>query len=199
MIPPLALTSNRPVWFCDVDGVINALNPDDHPKVSWKTSKVAVEDSHLGIDGTYPIVWDANVVDFINRMSEKVEFVWLTSWGHTADMYLPPLTGLRGEWADGFSYVGLIPHRYDFIPVWQQKLNAIESLLSEPDQSHHGKYYQRPVIWTDDELTPEVIQGITRITGEKKSLLLRPEEGRGLSPRDCQLIEAFVSRHTEQQ
>lgn len=179
----------KPVWFCDIDGVINALNHRRYLNVDWVKSEVVHAGTGLGIDGTYPLAWDPKVIDFINRMSEKVEFVWLTSWAHVADMSLPPLTGLHGGWANGFEYVNLIPLRHDVTSVWHKKFETVQRTVFD----RRGQFFGRPFIWTDDHMSYEVPAKIENFDYVDRSLLVKPTASRGLDEWDLERIEGFVN------
>lgn len=216
--------SNKPVWFCDIDGVINRLspnpiNPQDtlpsstntHHGVTghlslpspsqanfhWNEAMAYVRDSGIGIDGDYKIRWATEVVDFINRISHQVEFIWLTSWGHMAEKTLVPLIGLNGGWTEGFQLANRIPERHGFQTVFSQKILTVEELTTPTripftEEKKPALYTGRPIIWTDDHLSAMIAQKTEATI--PNSLVITPWSSQGLTQNDLNLIEEFVAK-----
>jgi len=124
------MSPDIPIWFLDIDGVLNTLPPifQDKPH---EFSTVIFEDLRIS--------WRPKVIDFVNRVHrEKLsEIHWLTMWGETAQTEFAPLVGL-----DHFNYA------YDPLgdfgtPEYWWKISAIKQV------TNGGR---RKFIFTDDDL-----------------------------------------------
>lgn len=173
----------KPVWFIDVDGVINALpKPAQiiHETVydSWQHTQVL----------TYNILYSPELIANINRLSEMADIIWLTTWNGHAPTLLAPALGLHDF---GFAKAEGTNSSFDLTgqePTTRWwKLNAI---------LEHLYHDQRPFIWTDDDISLEVrhaIQGRASFEGVE-NLLITPNSNIGLTTRDTNLIESFIHR-----
>lgn len=173
----------NPVWFVDVDGVINALvDYVNKPHLSvysdWET---------ISVNG-YTIVFSPTLVESINTLSEAVDIVFLTTWAEAAVKDLAPALGLnikhflRSEGSNSsFEYQGNDPAKR-----WW-KLNSILDHINND---------QRPFIWTDDDMHNDVqraIFGRAAFEGVD-NLLIAPNSKTGLTPQHMGMIETFTSR-----
>lgn len=137
--------SSRPLWFLDIDGVINSWDPPKahmiHSFGEYKRYNLKLEDGNV-----YPLWWNQNVIDFINDINRSglAEVVWLTTWVHEAQTAFAPLVGLDHfpaiEDMDGT----LLNWSMDW---W--KWRRVRDFLGDNEEN-------RAVVWTDDELSRQV-------------------------------------------
>ena len=153
MTPPLVLL--------DVDGVLNALDPEhgsEGGRTDWKHGSAMA-------DGTrWPITWSPTAVQRLAAWHRegRIELQWLTTWGHDANAELRGLLDLpqlvvagtyQDEDADGAatatetqSHAAAAPSAPDPLSGHWWKYDVVRRVLNEqPD---------RQVIWVDDELQP---------------------------------------------
>lgn len=175
----------KPVWFLDVDGVINAVSKIENVHYSqfstWEEKMV----------NGYKIRYSPEVVDFINRMSERVEVRWLTTWRDKAvDMLAPalginvfPFDNAEGRWSPYGNFNG---HNYLPENRWW-KLNVILKHIEDGGENF---------IWSDDDLYPHVRNYVRKIADKEgmESLFVTPEIKYGLNVQNLQRIENFVSQ-----
>jgi hypothetical protein len=173
----------KPVWFVDVDGVINVL-VDENKRLhlssyaDWETTVV----------NGYPIVFSPTLVKSINDLSETIDIVFFTTWAEKAVTDLAPALGLNIDnflRSDGSN--SSFEHQGNDATKRWWKLNGI---LDHINNDH------RPFIWTDDDLSNEVqraIRGRAAFEGVD-SLLITPNSKVGLTKQHMETIEAFTSR-----
>lgn len=157
----------RPLWFLDIDGVVNALRPRDG--LSATKARTSGE--------TWPIHWSAEVVQLINtcHRSGLAEVRWLTTWEQDAHLSLAPAVGL-----DAFSSydIPLDSPRHDW---W--KADVVADVIGAE---------RRPFVWTDDDLAVEdVAEMIDRL--EVDHLLVAPDPDLGLTSADLRTVVNFLS------
>ena len=155
-----------PIWFLDVDGVVNAAGvdlPDHLIRTEAKTAGT-----------TWPIHYSPEVVEFINTVHRNrlAEIRWLTTWGPDARTSLAPAVGL-----DEFAAYEM----YDSDDWWKAEIVA-GSLADE----------ERPVIWTDDDITEDDI-AYFRDSAGVSTLVLAPVTTMGLTPADLRRITEFLA------
>lgn len=175
--------ANRPVWFLDIDGVINAVSKIENSHYSRFNEWHEVE-----VNG-YKIRYATDVIDFINRMSERVEIRFLTTWKDKAVEMLAPAVGLNvfpyddsiGTWGANGSFGG--SHEDPANRWW--KLNVIMKHI-EKSEDHF--------IWTDDDMTTHVRNYARRMADFEglETCLLTPYISFGLEPWHLERIEKFV-------
>jgi hypothetical protein len=173
----------KPVWFVDVDGVINVLvdyvnKPHLDSCSDWET---------IDVNG-YTIVFSPTLVESVNALSETIDIVFLTTWVESAVNNLAPALGLniknflRSDGSNSsFEYQG-----NDASKRWW-KLNGI---LDHINNDH------RPFVWVDDDMSNEVkraILGRAAFEGVE-NLLITPNSKIGLTEQHIGIIEAFTSR-----
>lgn len=183
------MVEEKPVWFLDVDGVINGWQK--HPRLwqhaEWANTPVTITSGdHAGM--TYQIWFTPVLVDFINEMSEKVDIVWLTSWLDAANVDLAPKIGITHEFPEGFALAGVAPQRVGFQTLWNAKTQVV-SKLTQKVSGEEGLFFGRKVIWTDDELNKATRVACKEILPEG-SVFIAPHESVGLSPEHLDKIRA---------
>lgn len=155
-----------PIWFLDIDGVVNAAGPDlpDH----------LVRTDATTADTTWPIHYSPDVVRFINMAHRMglVKIRWLTTWGQDARTSFAPAVGL-----DEFPAYDM----YESEDWWKAEIVA----ASIADEG-------RPVIWTDDDIAED---DIAEFGGSVKaaSLLISPDTASGLISEDLRRIVEFAT------
>ncbi|WP_156251012.1 HAD domain-containing protein [Pseudactinotalea terrae] len=179
-----------PVWFLDVDGVINSIGTPRAKAGPYELVHVAP--SHEPT--TYPIRYSPAVIGAINALSRAglVRVVWLTTWGADARDRVAPAVGL-----DTFE---VLPGLADLEPYLAEL-----GLTTLAWRSHNGRrwwklamvyrwldqYGDRPVIWTDDDLDPE-IKAELRAVRDVPVHLVTPMPRPGLMADHLDAIEAFA-------
>lgn len=176
----------KPVWFLDVDGVINADKPYKNKWGNWKHGVVhtrSLFDEPISLD----IHWAQEVVDFLNNLMDTVDVVWLTSWSDTANTELVPLIGLNQTLPNAFTLAEfVVPSHPAWKEVWNLKRTTVRTLIGEG-----GKFEGRPFIWTDDDLDRSARQEFNYL-GKRNTLFVRPFETTGLIPADLKRITDFL-------
>jgi hypothetical protein len=155
-----------PIWFLDIDGVVNAAGTDlpDHLLRTEATTQGT----------TWPIHYSPEVVEFINMIhrSGLAEVRWLTTWSQDARASLAPAVGL-----DDFMAYDM----YDSEDWWKSEIVA--AAVAEE---------QRPIIWTDDDLTDVEIAWF-RDSVDLSVLVISPTTELGLLSADLRRIAEFVA------
>lgn len=172
----LNVRTDIPVWFMDVDGVINSFG-----ELSPAQIQAHGQYRRVNILG-YPIWWSPAVVDFINEVSRAglVEVVWLTTWTQDAVDHFAPKVGL-----DKFPAItDMSGGEYPWLLDWW-KWRAVRDFLGD-----NGA--QRRVVWTDDDLGPRVKEAFQYRYGDEHSLLLAPQSVPGLTQEDLAAVRAFL-------
>lgn len=161
------MSTNRPAWLLDVDGVLNANKP------GWG-GPPARRYVHAG-GSEYLLRWAPALISRIRLLhaSGAVEILWATSWvDHIATieaaLTLPSFPVAFSDVQPG--------------PVDDRKQQVALDLVS----------MGRRLIWTDDEAFPETWtpRAFLESAGH---LLIAPRPNRGLQPDHLDRIEAFAS------
>lgn len=179
----------KPKLFLDIDGVINVLpksegnlNKRPHLRVwgEWKT---------FVMDG-YMITYSPELITHLNRISQKADMVWLTTWNEEASRDFAPAVGLNifpfvaPEGRDDAWYSGALS--FNWLPEnrWW-KLNAVLEHLHSEDV---------PFIWVDDYLrshTKQLLKRKMKVSG-KSGLMLIPFQNIGMTPEHINQIDEFI-------
>lgn len=167
-----------PVWFLDVDGVVNASPAPSRRWMPQFTHRVV----SVELDGRteeLPLWWRPAVVDFINEASRsgQVRVCWLTTWGQSAREVFGPAVGL-----DELPVVGEQPDGAGAYPdddLWW-KVAEIRGLV--PDDGR--------VIFTDDDLNSRS-RAQLRDTYDSP-LLLTPMSSPGLTDEHLNQITRYL-------
>ena len=158
-----------PIWFLDVDGVVNALS---------RPAPIGYQITNANTMGRgWRIVFSREVVDFINRVNREglAEVRWLTTWQQDAHRELAPAVGL-----DAFPAYD-DPQEIESPMSWWKGTIVVDELLA------HG----RPFVWTDDDIDDDT--AIDFSEEPVPSLLIAPDPSTGLNSRDLTRIEHFLN------
>ena len=157
-----------PIWFLDVDGVVNALRP--------RTGLLSTKAITAG--RVWPIHWSAEVVRVINtcHATGLAEVRWLTTWEQDAHLSLAPAVGL-----DAFVAYD-IPAETGRHGWW--KADVVADVVSAEG---------RPFIWTDDDLASEDVDELVASIGVDH-LLVSPASEHGLRSSELRDVIAFLSQ-----
>lgn len=176
--------ANKPVWFLDVDGVINVVSKIGNEHYSrfprWEEVEVA----------GYKIRYSPDLVEFINNISARVDVRMLTTWKNASVELLAPAIGLKnfpvedsvGTWSANGSFNG--GHHLPENRWW--KLNCI---------LNHIETRKSDFIWSDDDLYPQVRNYARRMADFEglETCLITPHLTLGLEPVHLERIEKFVA------
>lgn len=172
----LNLRDDIPVWFLDIDGVINS-----YPAPKAHMVKKYGEYRHEEILG-YPIWYSPDVVSFINQVNalEMVEVVWLTTWVQRALTDFAPVVGL-----DPFPCItSREGSDFPFLQDWW-KWNRVKDFLQFNEAN-------RPVVWTDDDLSRPIKANFRARFPETPACLVTPQSCPGLRTEDLDRILEFL-------
>ena len=174
--------TGRPVWFLDIDGVVNFF-PERNRPLPPGTQKDAVMATHpSGERVPLPLTWRTSVVDFINRTSREgmAEVVWLTTWGKQAATIFAPAVGL-----DDFTVAGEVPttgaSTLARSPNWW-KLAALR------DHLPRGSRF----VFTDDDLNATARRVLRGWFEQEDMLLITTFDSVGLTGLDIERITDFI-------
>ncbi|NRQ50414.1 hypothetical protein [Aeromicrobium stalagmiti] len=160
---------STPIWFLDIDGVVNAAGTDLPPHLARTEATTA---------GTaWPIHYSPDVIEFINMVHRAgfAEVRWLTTWSQDARTSLAPAVGL-----DDFTAYEM----YDSDGWWKAEVVA----TSVKDE-------RRPIIWTDDDITDIDIAWF-RSSVEVPSMVIAPATEQGLTSAELRKIANFMANDT---
>lgn len=179
----------KPKLFLDIDGVINVIPPSKcdpnrypHLKVwdRWKSVEI------LG----YPITYSPDLIDNLNRISKKVEIIWLTTWRHQAAKDFAPVVGL-----DYFEYIDPKGSEYPWGSTqsfqagpemrWWKLNGVLDALYTEA----------RPFIWLDDDLRSNTKKFVRSVAKDMDvpNLMFIPFEAQGIIPEHIAKIDEFIA------
>lgn len=187
----------RPVWFLDVDGVINAgrRRPREwHGIGRWERKRVLTPTKDNR--GPWEINYSNEVVKFIHEMSKIVDVIWLTSWDNDADESLAPALFLPRGLPNGFEMAQVDSGLIDFGMWWRAKTLAIYTLLDKGDmnlpEEERVPFRDRKIIWTDDEIIRDSVEGLMK-HADVQPLCIAPLDRDGLLPGNLDAIRAYVN------
>lgn len=167
-----ALASARPLWFMDVDGVLNC-----YPQPTFD-QLMASQDWADAVVNRYKIWWRPSLVSFIHRMVDEglVQPIWLTTWITKARTELAPALGLP----DFPAVEDMAGDLYPGQAWWKwQRVKALA-----PASGHF--------LWTDDQLTGPVRGFAT--ARFPQACFPTPVSNPGLTVEDEHTIEAYLRK-----
>lgn len=176
-------SAGKPIWFLDIDGVINVPPPFSHdtgnnPKKRYATHPVWEKT----VIDEYDIMYAQRVIDFIKRMHETdlIEIHWLTTWNQHAVTEFAPEVGLPE-----FPVAGSKGSEFVYPVENWWKYMAVEAVAGE-----------RNIIWTDDDLRKGFAVPIEKKNAEAgfETLVIAPHQSRGLNNLQLRSIEEFAVR-----
>jgi hypothetical protein len=178
------MSNDTPVWFLDVDGVVNAIS-NICPE-GFSSGYARPNEEHYN---QYKIQWDPRVIDAINDLhrSGVIEVQWLTTWGSGANGELRKLIGINeldvaceppGAVAESWAtYAPPTPSRewwkLTFIKQW------------------HEENPGRKFVWTDDDIPLEdVAEEFVKQT--MTCFAIAPLQQRTLTIREVDRVERWL-------
>lgn len=166
---------SRPVWFLDIDGVINAFGDGEQRRLAYPDSLWRAGRARTGF-ANHRINWSVRVVVFIRAVHEsgKVEIVWHTTWVDDANK-VADLVGLPH-----LPHTPRLPEQLDW---W--KVPAVRQAMLDG----------REVIWTDDEIGIQLSQaqlGRWRQFAPGRTLIIAPDGEGGLTLPELIRIAIFA-------
>ncbi len=166
---------DRPIVLLDVDGVLNALQPDLPD--GWRR----------GLVNGYIISWDPSVTARLRAWHDSglVELHWLTTWTEDADRLLAEPMGLPR---------GLRTHSRDAAPTgyaaasrgsagWWKLAHAREVAEAEPG---------RRIVWIDDDLADATLGAGDWLLANQQVLVVAPDLLTGLTHAELDAIEGWI-------
>jgi len=181
--------SSKPIWFLDIDGVINAYdhninktkNNDD-----WCYQEFNYQDDEYGLEMTLPIIWRKSLINFINEIHRngRAEIHWLTTWGKTARTQFAPLVGL-----DDFAITYEQPRGIKGSDPYSRDLDwwKMDVLFKHSNN--------RPFIFSDDDLSKPTRRHIHSHFDKDNVLLITPFPSKGLEEEHLVRITDFLNKH----
>ena len=179
----MSWTNDTPVWFMDVDGVLNIF-PSGTPPQNVKRGEATpfITDDDFAAPQV-PITWKPHIVDRIRELHESgaVKVVWLTTWGRGANYGLHELIGFPQ--LDVVADPEEHPYRGLTFQNWW-KAHAVRNFLEKNSPSK--------IIWTDDDLGYHK-NTVGDIYEKVDALMISPNERRGITEADLHAIEEFLA------
>jgi hypothetical protein len=165
-----------PILLLDVDGVLNALQPE-LPE-GWQRGRF----------NGFVLSWDPTVTARLREWHEsgRVEIQWLTTWAHDADRLLAEPMGLpRGLRTHSEARVAPTGFggRYAGSSAWWKLAHAQEVAEAEPG---------RRIVWIDDDLRERAALTGQWLEGNAQVLVIAPELWRGLTHAELDAVEAWL-------
>lgn len=183
------MANTRPLWFLDVDGVLNAERPYPKKWNNWNQELLSTKNL-FDEPVVLKITWATEVVDYLNDMMDHVDVLWLTSWADTVNDDLVPLLGLKQTLPDAFALAGFqVPRSPSWGEMWDLKKKTVRTLMS-------GEFLDRPFIWTDDDFDKSSRHAFSYLS-DGHTLFIRPHEHPGLVKKDLERITTFVDRYRD--
>lgn len=181
---------NKPVWFLDVDGVINGDKVAPRYFPDWSHEIVHATD-YEGVEQGFPIHYSPTLIEFINETSKIVDIVWLTTWKDQANTRLAPALGINGPFPEGFTLAEVdtdSSHYGGWGGMVTAKAHSV-TILSK------SKFAGSPVIWTDDQANKMVRANVKASLGDTPNLLMAPAPSVGINVYDMGRIQKFLNQN----
>jgi hypothetical protein len=173
--------AERPTWYLDVDGVLNAVPAPAHRLRGQFEHTVLDADDGTGATREVPIWWRPAVVDAINTASRTglADVVWLTTWGAQASTLLAPRIGL-----DSFDVVPAGAGEVSPESANWWKVQAIKDRSTAGDR----------LVFTDDDLSRTTRAALMDRYEPENVLLVTPMSSPGLTDEHLQRVDRFLTQ-----
>lgn len=172
-----------PVWFMDVDGVVNIFPKGTPPKGTQRGEATPFVDAPYMTNPRFPITWRPAITARIMDMHDRgiVKVVWLTTWGRGANYGLHSLIGFHELQviADPEDH----PYRGMSFQKWWKNL-AVRNYLEVHSPSK--------IVWTDDDLGYHK-NTVSDLHEKVDALMISPQEHRGITEAHLDAIEEFLT------
>lgn len=167
-----ALERDTPLWFLDVDGVVNCFPAPTFDQL------ISSQDWSDALVAQFKIWWRRPVVDFINRVHAQglVQPIWLTTWVEIAVTDLSPALGL-----DPFPAITNMEGNLHPETDWW-KWKRVKELFPQDST--------RSLVWTDDQLCGAVRDAASLRIPE--AFILNPLSNPGLEYEHLAAIERYL-------
>lgn len=177
---------NQPniVWFMDIDGVLNAFNPNE-AKQAWNTDTINTFTLQpTGTQSRYRMNVIPEVVEKVNDLLERfpIELRWLTTWEHDANLLFAPKVGLRNDF-EVCESAQVSPGFATFAGNVDLKTMFIQEAVSDPTAR---------IIWTEDCIPIDPSIDVEELLQNPRLCPIRPNDDIGLSPNDFIQIENWL-------
>ena len=169
-----------PVLLLDVDGVLNAVQPD--LPAGWRR----------GTYNGFVLSWDPTVTARLRKLHEsgRVELQWLTTWTENADRLLAePMglpRGLRTHSRDDVLPTGFVGELRG-IPGWWKLAAARAVADAEPG---------RRIVWIDDDLAEQAADTSEWLAANGQVLVVAPDLVTGLTHAELDRVETWLEETT---
>jgi hypothetical protein len=165
-----------PILLLDVDGVLNAVLPEQPEH--WEQ----------GVFNGFVVSWDPTITARLRALHEsgRVEIQWLTTWGKDADLLLAEPLGLpRGlrTRAAGLAAPTGFAGRLGGESGWWKLAAAREAAEEEPG---------RHIMWIDDDLAELAAETGHWLAANPHVLVVAPDLFAGLTHAQLDVIEAWL-------
>lgn len=175
----------KPVWFLDVDGVLNCCDRYNAKASAWPDYREQLVGPYGPSGPMYPIKFAPALIEVLNEFVDQdlVDVRWLTTWGAAANGDLREFLGIRElpvQGPDDTSTVNTL-----WAEGWWKWTLVQEFRLEHPNV---------PIIWTDDDHA--IFRDARRVLEEEgaDALVIAPAGNQGLTPTDLDEIRAFIAR-----
>lgn len=174
--------TKKPVWFLDVDGVLNAF-PLPADKGKYKKGKATPfysDADYSGYTPKYTIQFDPTLIARIKALHEEgvVEVVWLTTWGYGANFSLRTLLRLPK-----FRSAGEMDEPELLGTKWW-KSEALKRFVEAEGVERY--------VWTDDHLGWYLSEEEYNAVVPQEGLAIKTNEITGLTHEELDRIEEFL-------
>lgn len=178
------MNNKLPVWFLDIDGVINVLS-DNKSELVQPHHRIWQDWEEVNIDG-FPIVYSPELIAEINNLSHMINIVWLTTWREKAVSMFAPIVGLRKF---PFRDASGSPFPYFATRSTQSNWWKMNAVIEDIDT------IARPVVWTDDDIRSSTVGVFIKKYAAAKDVPIKtitPFATLGLEPHHLKNIKSFA-------
>lgn len=181
------MSTTTPIWFLDIDGVINVPPPYSYDTGKNKAKRLRVHPEWAKIeievdDEVFKIMYAPAVIDFINEIhrSGKAKVVFLTTWRKSAVEKFAPAVGLD-ETIDFVDCNEGVESNYTVHKWWKYKTVS--------------SYLPCNFIWTDDDIRKQHFVHLVDYVRQHgfDGLAFHPAENKGLEVSHFNAINNFLA------